>query len=91
VIFIKLIHEHPERYGYRINPTDLYKELPVDTLTCDSSIGNLKTYAIAVGSNYKMLKMFNPWLQSDQLTNTENKTYQILLPKSGFRNFAKSK
>ncbi len=91
ILAIKLIHEHPERYGYRINPEVLYKEIPTDTVLCDTTINNLKTYALAIGSNYKMLKLFNPWLHSDKLTNDENKTYQILIPKAGFRNFAKSK
>jgi hypothetical protein len=36
-----------------------------------------------------MLKVLNPWLRDNFLTNTNGKTYVIKIPATGFRTFAK--
>jgi hypothetical protein len=38
-------------------------------------------FAVQNGTNYRMLKLYNPWLIDSKLTNKEGKAYQIRLPK----------
>ena len=35
-------------------------------------------------TNYRTLKLLNPWLRDVKLTNREGRTYTILLPSEGF-------
>ena len=53
----------------------LMKELIVT-----ESIDNLADWAIRHQSNYKELKIYNPWLRSDRLTISKGNSYKIILP-----------
>jgi len=81
IIALKEIFNSPQQYGFYLEDTDLYNEIPTRTVTVDTSIPDLAAFAIEQGSNYKMLKLLNPWLRSDKLTNTTGKKYKIELPK----------
>ena len=76
----KLIFENPELYGLYLKPEDYYKIMPTKTDTTDSTINTLSVFAKSKGTNYKMLKMLNPWLRDKTLPNKSRKKYEILLP-----------
>lgn len=86
IIAIKLIFEHPEKFGFNFLPSQLYGQVPIKNVEVDSSITNLPDFALKQGSNYKLLKMFNPWLRQSQLTVSNGKKYSITIPKEDFRN-----
>jgi hypothetical protein len=86
ILALKLIMSNPELYGFDIQEKDLYKEIPTFEVTVDSSITNLVQFAFDQGTNYKMLKYFNPWIIGNTLTNTTKKEYKILIPEKGERN-----
>ena len=67
-------------WGYILNAEDVYQPLKVKTLTVDTAITNLATFAEANGSSYKMLKVMNPWLRARNLPARKGKTYEIELP-----------
>lgn len=67
-------------WGYILNVEDVYQPLKVKTLTVDTAITNLATFAEANGSSYKMLKVMNPWLRARNLPARKGKTYEIELP-----------
>ncbi|WP_158858825.1 lytic transglycosylase domain-containing protein [Lunatibacter salilacus] len=76
----KELFEHPLKYGFELQASDLY-ELPLlREHVVDTSIPSLATWAIQRGSNYKQLKLSNPWLRSDKLVVARGKSYTILLP-----------
>ncbi len=58
--------------------------VPSVLLKVDSAITNLETFA--EGRNYTsdILKIFNPWLMANTLSNPERKTYIIRFPKSEY-------
>ncbi len=87
IIALKLLYEHPTEYGYFIRKKDLYPPIPTYTISIDSSINNLPSFAKTQNINYRLLKEFNPWLRSDKLVNTSKKKYIISLPKKGFEDF----
>jgi membrane-bound lytic murein transglycosylase D len=80
ILAIKEIIENPRRYGFKINPSHLYKEEKLRYVTVDSSIPDLIKFANENGTNYKLLKRHNPWLRNDKLTVKKGKTYKIAIP-----------
>jgi hypothetical protein len=73
----KLIMTEPEKYGFCISPKNvfeplLYKEIevtgPVDWIA----------FSEQHGTNYKVLRIFNPWIMSTKLSTI--KTYKVKIP-----------
>ena len=83
IIAMKTILQHPEKYNFEIGKDELYLPLPTYEVSISGSINNLADFAIAKGVNYKILKMYNPWLRDIVLTNKEGKTYTIEFPVKG--------
>ncbi len=83
VLAMKEIMENPTDFGFYVDNEDpLYQPLTdYHTLTVDTSISNLGTYALEHGTSYRMLKVYNPWLTSNKLTVPPGKSYQIKVPK----------
>ncbi len=77
---LKIIFENPENYGYKLNKEDLYPVLNTESITVDSSIYDLVSFAHTNNISYKTLKYYNPWLVDKQLINNVYKKYQIKLP-----------
>lgn len=85
VIAFKLIFENPPAYGFNLSKKDLYPIVPVRTLEIDTTVSDFADFANMHGTNYKILKYFNPWLRENKLTNSARKTYVIQIPESGYR------
>jgi hypothetical protein len=83
IIAIKEIMNNPGKYGFDINGDDLYNKLPYDEVTVSGPIADLADFAIERGINYKILKLYNPWLRDNMLKNTNKKTYTIKIPEMG--------
>ena len=81
ILAMKEIISRPKVYGYMLRKKDLYPPLITKKIIVDSAIHNLADFAIEQGVNYKILKLFNPWLRSNALTNTKKKKYTIEIPK----------
>jgi len=87
ILALKLIYSKPVKYGYYLRLKDLYPPIPFKTLTVDTNITNLVSFAKENGISYKVLKDFNPWLRSKQLINKGKKLYEIKIPVSGYDNY----
>jgi len=87
ILAAKEIHENPTKYGFHYRLKDLY--LPHDTYTVkvDTTISDLVAFADGYKVNYKILKVFNPWMRQTYLPNKSRKKYEILFPKSGYYDF----
>ena len=82
IVALKEICQHPEKYGFHLEDDDLYKPIPYTIVTVDSSISNLVAFAQQYGTNYKMIKLMNPWIQGHSFVNKLNKPYDIKIPYS---------
>lgn len=81
IMAIKEIMKNPTRYGFHLEPEDLYPPMPkFKTVTVKSGISDLAAFAQEHKTTYRMLKLYNPWLRSSSLTNKYKKTYQIKIP-----------
>lgn len=84
IIALKLIIENPQAYGFFVEAADKYQPLGTRTVIVDSTINDLPQFALDMGINYKILKIYNPWMNSSdyKLVVPKGKTYTITLPES---------
>lgn len=84
ILAMKEILRDPERYGFHIRTKDLYPPFPTRSVEVKGPIDDLAAFSIRQGTNYRTLKLLNPWLRSTRLSNREARAYTILLPAEGF-------
>lgn len=83
IIALKLILSKPEDFGFKLYHRDLYQPWKTRTVTVNATLPDLAAFAIAEGSNYKTLKLLNPWLLQNKLVTETGKVYELLLPEEG--------
>lgn len=81
ILAIKEIVENPSKYNFEFSQEDLYPILKYNKIKVTKSIDNLAEFAKKHNINYKLLKLYNPWLMQNKLKNKSSKTYYIKIPK----------
>jgi hypothetical protein len=77
---IKEIMNNTEKYGFKYDTEDLYNLEATKIVKVDSAITDIALFAQNFGTNYKELKIHNPWLRENKLNNKTRKLYYIKLP-----------
>ena len=72
--------ENPKKYGFEFENEDLYTLPKTRTVKVDTAIANIASFAKHFGTNYKELKLHNPWLRENKLNNKSRKLYHIKIP-----------
>ena len=80
IVAAKEILTHPEKYGFVFDKEDLYEIGPTYTVEVDTAIADIASFAKKFNTNYKELKMYNPWLRENKLNNNSRKLYEIKIP-----------
>jgi hypothetical protein len=80
ILAVKCIYENPVKYGFKLEPGDLYGPLNVKTIPVTESVRDLPSFAREHKTTYRMLKELNPWLRSDKLTVRKGEEFLIALP-----------
>ncbi len=83
IVAFKYIMQNSKAYGFDIKDNELYKPLKSFEIILDSSVNDFADYSIALGLNYKILKLYNPWLRDNYLSNRNQKVYKIKIPEKG--------
>jgi len=78
ILAIKCIVENPARYGFSIRNT--YQPVRYYTVDVSNTISDLAAFASKNGSNYRMIKIMNPWLTASRLANKSGKKYKVRFP-----------
>lgn len=86
MLAMKAIISDPERYGFHLRAQDLYPPYSTRSVELSGGVDDLNEFAARQGTDYKTLKLLNPWLRDNTLTNSGKKTYTVLLPAEGFNN-----
>jgi hypothetical protein len=81
ILAMKEIAEKPQQYGFYIAKNHLYDPIPTMNLSVNYSIPDLAAWAIQFKTNYKTVKLLNPWLRSNTLTLKEGESVEITLKK----------
>jgi membrane-bound lytic murein transglycosylase D len=81
----KLIISDPDAYGFKFEKSELYPGLIYQDVKVDTAVTDFAIFARKFNTNYKILKLLNPWLRKPYLTNRSGKSYMIKIPLEGFR------
>lgn len=84
MLAMKEVLRDPERYGFHLRAKDLYAPYRTRTMEINGPIDDLAQFAIDQETDYRTLKLLNPWLRDSHLANKNGKTYYVLLPGKGF-------
>jgi membrane-bound lytic murein transglycosylase D len=81
----KLVITDPGSFGFNIPKKDLFPEFSYYEVKVDTAVTDFSAFAQKFGTNYKILKLLNPWLRKPYLTPKSNKEYMIKIPSDGMR------
>lgn len=81
VIALKEIVRRPRDFGFYLESEDYYPPIDYHTVNITGPVASWADFAREHGASYRLLKVLNPWLISDRLTNSAGKTYQVKVPK----------
>lgn len=85
ILTAKLILENPERYGFRLEPGDIYPPTSFERVGLEAGRETpILAVAQAAGTDVKMIKDLNPEIRGFRLAPGR---HQLLIPKSGVRGF----
>jgi len=87
ILALKMILESPEKYGFFVTDKEKYPVIPYGIVEVRGPVTDLASFAKSHGINYKILKMYNPWLRNSSLKNPLGKSYQIKIPTGEFREY----
>ncbi|MDO8929532.1 MAG: lytic transglycosylase domain-containing protein [Bacteroidota bacterium] len=85
ILAFKLVMEDPGKYGFSLEKDQFYPIIETKSVEVKGPVLSWADFALENGINYKILKMFNPWLRDTLLKNPTRKTYSIKIPEEGFR------
>jgi hypothetical protein len=80
IIALKEVLSNPKKYGFIFDKNDLYTLPKTRTVKVDTIITNIALFAKKFDTNYKELKLHNPWLRQNKLNNKSRKAYEIKIP-----------
>lgn len=80
ILAFKVIFENPTKYGFNLSEEDFYMMPPLRSIQVNDDIKDLALWAKQHNSNYKNVKLYNPWLRDDNLKVRPGKTYTITIP-----------
>lgn len=81
ILAIKQIFEHPYKYGFVLQPKDLYKPIACREVEVKQNIPDLQAFAQKQGITYADLKRFNLWLR-DRKLETGGHTFTLKIPEA---------
>ncbi|NQU51062.1 MAG: lytic transglycosylase domain-containing protein [Bacteroidetes bacterium] len=80
IVAIKLIMENPEQYNFVISDEEKYSPIKTKEVEITGKVESFADFALKHGTNYKLLKYFNPWLRDNYLNNSTGKKYKVKIP-----------
>ena len=82
VLALKTLVENSSKR--KLNLSKSFYGVPLKGFKVDTAIADLSKFAIGLGYTYNLLKIFNPWLRKNTLSNPNKKTYIINFPKKEY-------
>lgn len=82
ILAMKMLMEHPARYGFILHPEQLYQPYECDIVEVSEPVEDWPTWAKEHGTNYMTLRNINPWIRAKSLPNPSGKTYRVMVPKT---------
>lgn len=80
ILAFKHLIENAKDLGFVLENEELYQPVNTRKVVVTLPVSDLVQFAFDNGTNYKTLKLLNPWLRSNSLPVRPGKSYEILLP-----------
>lgn len=80
ILTIKYLMSNAKEMGYTVNNENGYHPYDTKPVMVTTTISNLAQWALDHKTNYKMLRLLNPWIRGRSLAVSKNKSYTIQLP-----------
>ncbi len=80
LLAMKLIMEHPSRYGYSLTEDNLYQPFRYRIVEVSEPVESWVDWAKQQGITYMTLRDYNPWIRAKSLPNKQGKTYRVYVP-----------
>ena len=80
IVAVKTILNDAEQYGFFVTEEEKYRPVPYIEVTVKDTIESWADFSLEHQTNYKMLKVLNPWLRDTKLTNKHKKSYVVKVP-----------
>jgi len=80
ILAFKYILTNAESFGFKLEPSDLYSSDSSKTISVSGNISNVSAWAKQNGTNYKMIRLLNPWIRARSVTGMNGKTYMVKVP-----------
>lgn len=80
LLAMKMIMEHPSRYGFHLKSEQLYQPLEGETIEVSEPVESWPEWAREHGISFLSLREANPWIRAKSLPNKSGKTYRVLVP-----------
>lgn len=90
ILSFKALTQAPQKYGFYLRkkdylpPFENYKKVTVS----DEHIV-WSEFAAKYGTNYKVLRILNPWIRSYEYANKGRVSYTVMVPTEGFREYGR--
>ena len=81
IVAAKTILNNAEQYGFFVSEDEKYRPIPYTEVVIKDAVDSWADFSHEHKTNYKMLKMLNPWLRDTKLINSHKKTYVVKVPK----------
>ena len=81
ILALKVIVQNPQDFNFHLQPSDLYSPYEYREIPISISIPSWIDWSLQNSSNYKELKWMNPWIRNTSLSNSEQDTFYIKLPR----------
>lgn len=86
ILSMKIIGENLDKYGFMLSDKDCLKPFENYTeITVNQQNIKWSELAAKYGTNYKILRLLNPWIRSYEYSNSSGISYKVKVPNADFR------
>ncbi|MEG0601478.1 MAG: lytic transglycosylase domain-containing protein [Mucinivorans sp.] len=86
ILSMKIIEKDPARYGFILTADDYLRPfVNYTTIQVNDRDIDWSDLAHKHGTNYKVLRILNPWIRSYQYDNNSGRSYEVKIPNKNFR------
>jgi membrane-bound lytic murein transglycosylase D len=80
ILTYKYIFENARALGFDLESDQVFTPYRTKTVKVDHTIDNLAEFAKNNGTNYKILRLLNPWMKGKSLPVSAGRSYEVLVP-----------
>ena len=80
ILALKEVLGNPQKYGFELPEAQGYDPLPSRTIRVSATVSDLPAFALEQGTNYKTLRLYNPWIKGYKLDVPPGKEFELQLP-----------